>query len=211
MEAAEKIYKNYEYLAAQYADKVFNYTQMGYEYQDVLQEFKIKIYTTIKAYLAKLSDFNAGKLDKKPVPLKYYLQSACSNKVCDFIKYISREGFKMSIDEVSYDYGVVQDSRVEPENNVFVVNGVDLLENLHKKQRAVFSLYLRGYSKNMLNKVYFGCDADKQAKKQVIEAGDEPMDAMDVVKVQCEYLIENYGNDLLQVQRIFKNFNMDED
>ena len=211
MEAAEKIYQNYEYLAAQYANKVFEFGQLGYEYQDVLQEFKIKIFTTIRAYLNKIADYNAGKLDKKPVPIKYYLQSACSNKLSDLIKFISRENHKVSLDEISFDCGMMQDTIVEPEANRFVLNGVDLLEGLKGKQRAVFSLYLRGYNKNMLNKIYCSTSAEKRAKKELIEQGEKPLEAMDFIRIQCEYLISNYCNDLLQVQRIYSNFQIDEE
>lgn len=211
MEAAEKIYKNYEYLATQYANKVFEFGQLGYEYQDVLQEFKIKIFTSIRAYLNKIAEYNAGKVEKKPVPIKYYLQSACSNKLCDLIKFISRENHKTSLDEVNYDYGMMQDTIVEPEENRFVLNGVDLLEGLHGKQRAVFSLYLRGYNRNLLNKIYFSTDDEKHLKKELAENDDKPLEAMDVVRVQCEYLIRNYGNDLLQVQTIYSTFQIDED
>ena len=81
------------------------------------------------------------------------------------MKYISRENYKTRIDDIHYDYGVEDDTNISPEKNKFIVKGVDLLEGLTGKERAVFSLFLRGYNKKILNKVYFNNDEKKRGNK----------------------------------------------
>jgi len=190
----EKLFAQYEPMANTYAARVFDYNQLGFEFEDLVQELRIKIYTSIKSYLSRLADYNAGRIKKKPVPMKYYIQTALSNKVRDFIKSIISENFKQSIDDLGYDYGICQESSISPEDNEFIVNGVDLLENLHGKQRAIFSLYLRGYNNILLNKV------NRSAKK------NNELSATEVVRIQREYLIKEYGADLLQAQRVYETY-----
>ena len=72
------------------------------------------------------------------------------------------------------------------------------------RERCVMILYLRGFKKVELNKVYFGTDADKAKRKEVISKGDQPIDAMDVVKIQLDYLLKTYGNDLLNSNKVIK-------
>ena len=47
---SEQLYERYEYLAYKYANKMFSYEELSLEYEDLLQEFRIKIFTSIKAY-----------------------------------------------------------------------------------------------------------------------------------------------------------------
>ena len=129
----------------------------------------------------------------------------------DFTKYITRENNKTSIDEIHYDYGVNDDTTISPERNIFIVNGVNLLEGLTGKERAVFSLYLRGFNKSLLNKVYFSNKEEKRLRKEVLETGDEPFGVADIIDLQKSYLIRKYGNDLLQQNRVFSTYNFDEE
>lgn len=207
---SERLYTRYEYLAPRYASRIFSYEQLSYEYEDLVQEFRIKIFTSIKAFGRRWLRYRRGEAPK-PVPLKYYLEAACSNKMRDFTKYITRENNKTSIDEIHYDYGANDDTTICPERNVFIVNGVDLLEGLVGKERAVFSLYLRGYNKKLLNKVYFSNDEEKQLRKGVLEAGDEPWGVSDIIDSQKNYLIRKYGNDLLQQKQVFSTYHFDEE
>ena len=39
MTVAEKLYFKYEYLAKKYANKIFSYEELSYDYEDLLQEF----------------------------------------------------------------------------------------------------------------------------------------------------------------------------
>lgn len=207
---SERLYYRYEYLAQRFASRIFSYEQLSYEYEDLVQEFRIKIFMSIKAYGRRWLRYQRGKATK-PVPLKYYIEAACANKMRDFAKYITRENNKISIDEIHYDYGIDNDTTISPERNIFIVKGVDLLEGLSGKERAVFSLYLRGFNNHLLNKVYFSNEEEKQLKKEVLETGDIPFGVADIIDLQKRYLIGKYGNDLLQKNQIFSTYNFDEE
>lgn len=207
---SEQLYYKYEYLANKYASRIFSYEQLSFEYEDLVQEFRIKIFTSIKAYGKRWSKYRKGEASK-PVPLKYYLEAACGNKMRDFTKYITRENNKVSIDEISYDYGINDDTHIVPEKNIFIVNGVNLLEGLSGKEMAVFSLYLRGHNKNLLNKVYFNNEKEKKLRKEILDSGDEPFGVADIIENQKSYLIKKYGNELLQQNKVFSTYDFDED
>ena len=119
------------------------------------------------------------------------------------MKYISRENHKIRIDEINYDFGVEDDTKILPEENKFVIRGIDLLEGLSGKERAVFSLFLRGYNTKILNKVYFNKEEKKNKKQK-----DSPIV---IIEKQKEYLIKKYGDELLRQQRIYSSYNLDED
>lgn len=206
---SEKLYFRYEYLANRYASKIFSYEELSFEFEDLVQEFKIKIFTSIKSYGRRWAKYRRNEATK-PVPIKYYLEAACSNKMRDFMKYISRENYKMRIDDIHYDYGVEDDTNISPEKNKFIVKGVDLLEGLTGKERAVFSLFLRGYNTKILNKVYFNND-EKKMRKQVIDSGDEPFTVTDIIEMQKSYLIQKYGSDLLQQKKVYSSYSLDEE
>ena len=206
---SEKLYFRYEYLANRYASKIFSYEELSFEFEDLVQEFKIKIFTSIKSYGRRWAKYRRNEATK-PVPIKYYLEAACSNKMRDFMKYISRENYKTRIDDIHYDYGVEDDTNISPEKNKFIVKGVDLLEGLTGKERAVFSLFLRGYNTKILNKVYFNND-EKKMRKQVIDSGDEPFTVADIIEMQKSYLIQKYGSDLLQQKKVYSSYSLDEE
>lgn len=210
MKPSEKVYLKYEYLAKKYASKIFSYEALSFEYDDLVQEFRLKIFTSIKAYGRRYARFLRGQASR-PVPLKYYLEAACGNKARDFMKYITREGHKVRIDEINYDYGVEVDSFTDIRSNKFYVNGVNLLEGLSGKERAVFSLFLRGYNTNFLRKVYFSNAKEKALKKEVIASGDEPIDVTDIIEAQRQYLIKRYGSALMEQRRVYSSYSVDDD
>jgi len=206
---SEKLYHRYEYLANRYASKIFSYEELSFEFEDLVQEFRIKIFTSIKSYGRRWAKYRRNEASK-PVPIRFYLEAACSNKMRDFMKYISRENHKTRIDDINYDYGVEDDTKISPEKNKFIVNGIDLLEGMTGKERVVFSLFLRGYNTKILNKVYFN-NEEKKIKKQVIDNGDEPFTVTDIIEMQKSYLIKKYGNDLLQQRKVYSSYSLDED
>lgn len=210
MKPSERVYLKYEYLAKKYASKIFSYEALSFEYDDLVQEFRLKIFTSIKAYGRRYARYLRGQVSK-PVPLKYYLEAACGNKARDFMKYITREGHKVRIDDINYDYGVETDSFTDTRSNRFYVNGVNLLEGLSGKERAVFSLFLRGYNTNFLRKVYFSNAREKALKKEVIASGDEPIDVTDVIEMQRAYLIKRYGSVLMEQKRVYSSYSVDDD
>ena len=206
---SEVLYNRYEYLAKKYASKIYSYEELSYEYEDLVQEFRIKIFTTIKSYGKRWSAYRKGE-KPKPVPLRYYLEGACSNKVKDFMKYISRENYKTRIDEISYDYGINNETETVPNKNRFFLNGVNLLEGLTGKERAIFSLYLRGYTNTFLNKVYFNNSKEKEARKEILESGDEPFGVADIINLQRENLIRKYGSELRQSTQVFESYSFED-
>lgn len=206
---SEVLYNRYEYLAKKYASKIYSYEELSYEYEDLVQEFRIKIFTTIKSYGKRWSAYRKGE-KSKPVPLRYYLEGACSNKVKDFMKYISRENYKTRIDEISYDYGINNETETVPNKNRFFLNGVNLLEGLTGKERAIFSLYLRGYTNTFLNKVYFNNSKEKEARKEILESGDEPFGVADIINLQREKLIRKYGSELRQSTQVFESYSFED-
>ena len=199
MKPSESLYQKYEYLAVKYANKIHSYEQLAYEYDDLLQEFKIKIFLSIKAYGKRWAKYRRGEASK-PVPIKYYLECACGNKMRDFMKLITRENYKTSIDDINFDCGMLNSSTIDCESNSFIINDVDLLEGLKGKERVAFSLYLRGYNTRFIYKVYVG----GKHKKETTECVKK------VIEMQKKYIIDNYGNDLLQSVRIFKTCKLED-
>lgn len=198
---SEKLYKKYSYLAKKYASKIFNYEEISFEYDDLVQEFNIKIYTSIKAYGRRWSKYRKGEASK-PVPIKYYLEAACGNKSRDFMKYITRENNKVRIDSINYDFGINEETNICPDNNKFIVNGIDLLEGLGGKEKIIFSLFLKGHTKKILSKVY-NSNKTNEIKK---ESG-----VSNVIENQKTFLIEKYGNELLQQNKTYSSYNINED
>ena len=204
---SELLYNRYEYLAKKYASKIFSYEELSFEFEDLVQEFRIKIFTSIKSYGRRWGKYRRNEASK-PVPIRFYLEAACSNKTRDFMKYISRENYKTRIDDINYDFGVEDDTNISPEENKFFVNGIDLLEGLDGKERAIFSLFLRGHSAKLLSKVYFN-NKDKKIRKQVIDRGDEPLEVSDIIEMQKSFLIKKYGNELLQQRKVYSSYSLD--
>ena len=210
MKMSEKLYHRYEYFAKKYASKIFSYEELSFEFEDLVQEFRLKIFTSIKSYGRRWAKYRRNEASK-PVPIRFYLKAACSNKSRDFMKYISRENYKTRIDEINFDYGIEGDTQISPEVNKFVLNGVDLLEGLTGKERVIFSLFLRGYNTKILNKVYFNNESEKRARKEILDSGDEPIGVADIIDLQKSYLIQKYGNELLQQKKVFSTYSFDEE
>lgn len=210
MKMSEKLYHRYEYLAKKYASKIFSYEELSFEFEDLVQEFRLKIFTSIKSYGRRWAKYRRNEASK-PVPIRFYLEAACSNKSRDFMKYISRENYKTRIDEINFDYGIEGDTQIIPETNKFVLNGVDLLEGLTGKERVIFSLFLRGYNTKILNKVYFNNESEKRARKEILDSGDKPIGVLDVIELQKSYLIQKYGNELLQQKKVFSSYSLEDE
>ena len=209
MKPSEKLYMKYEYLAKKYAARIFAYEELSYEFEDLVQEFRLKIFTSIKAYGRRYARYRRGE-DSKPVHIKYYLECACGNKMRDFVKYISRENYKVRIDDVNFDFGVENETDIDVDKNKFIIRGIDMLEGLSGKERAVFSLFLRGYNMNVLNKVYFSTKQEKNEKKKILESGDEPFGPTDIIEMQKQYLLKKYGSELMQATKVYQQVNFED-
>lgn len=154
-----EFYIKFENLAHHYANQVFNYERHGYEREDVVQDFKIKLYTSLIAYSEKWTEYkNTGKY--KPVPIEFYLKSAMANKVKDFIRKFNLETVenvdKISLQNSKFDYGHYTDmgNELNYEENCYVINGVDLLYGLVDSARICFILFLRGFPIKDLRKKF---------------------------------------------------------
>lgn len=203
MRASEKLYLKYEFLAKKYANRIYSYQELSFEYDDLLQEFKMKIFTSIKAYARRWNKYKKEGY-AKPVPLKYYIKAALSNKSKDFLKFIQKENYKVRMDDINFDFGIEKNSEIVPEKNKFFINGVDLLENLTGIERSIFSLFLRGYSTRILAKVY-----KNKVNKENLE-DDEPLEFTDIIEIQKQYLITKYGNELIKHTTVYQSYNFEE-
>lgn len=153
-----KFYNRYEHLAEKYASQVYNHERIGFEYEDLLQEFKVKIYTSIIAYAEKWRLYKeSGRY--KPIAIELYIKSALVNRTKDFIRQINDLPFNvLSVEETKFDYSITYtlDSKTVINKNKCVceINGVNLFENLTTKQARCFLLYLNGFSIGRLEKIF---------------------------------------------------------
>lgn len=201
MTTVEQIYEKYEHLAKKYANKVFGYEGTHIEYDDILQEFKIKIFTSIKAYGRRWIQYQEGTATK-PVPLQYYLECACSNRVNDFIRQISRDSMFQSMDDVNMDYGTEDDCKIDLTNSKFVVRDVDLLEGMKGTERVAFNLFLRGYADNKISKVIKQVSGDKDCGVKKVRT---------IIDEQRAKLLEEHGEELRRARTVYQTYNFDED
>jgi len=155
----EKFYLRYEPMATYYASKIFNYERSGYEKQDIVQELRIKIYTSIIAYCKKYTKYQKTKR-YPPVPIEFYIKTALVNRTKDFIKEFNYETVenadKISIQSNSFDFSTQYeiDSNINLNKNVCEINGVNLLQGLEGHRKGCFILYIKGYTITKLKKMF---------------------------------------------------------
>jgi hypothetical protein len=153
-----KYYNRYEHLATHYAKQIFEAGKIGYEFDDLVQEFRIKIYTSIIAYAAKWRKYQVLKR-YKPIPIEYYIKSALVNRSKDFIRLINEaEYINISVEQDGFDYGKIQsiESHIVINKDVCQcnINGVDLLEGLTDWEARCFMMFLRGFTIGKLSKIF---------------------------------------------------------
>ena len=170
--AIQQLYSSYEYMAKSYAEKIFNYERYGYEKEDVIQEFRIKIYTSIISYSEKWAEYKkTGKY--KPVPIEFYLKTAMVNKVKDFIKLfnmpIIENVDKISIESDGFDYSEFSTitSVISLNEDVCEINGVDLMSGLVGRKRTIFCDYLLGYSIKEISAKFPTLDVESVINNQI--------------------------------------------
>jgi len=87
----EELFKEYEKLAYTYASRVNQLEKLGFEYEDTVQELKLKIWLLIQSYLKKVEEYKkTGKY--RPVPLLYYIKAGIINKLRDWITVLQKKG-----------------------------------------------------------------------------------------------------------------------
>jgi hypothetical protein len=170
--AVTKLYMKYEYMASYYASSIFNFERYGLEKEDVVQEFKIKIYTAIIGYAEKWKIYRQTN-KYKPIPIEYYIKTAMVNKKKDFIKLFNMEevsnASKISIEQDGFDFSDYTDisSKIHFENNICCINGVDLFLGLRGRKKDVFSMYLQGFNVIEIADVYPNIDVNNVIFNQV--------------------------------------------
>lgn len=151
---SHKLFQRYEYLAEMYAQKLYKFENLGLEREDIVQELKLKIFTSIKSYVKRWKEYRETGIGK-PVPLIFYLQTSLNNKLKDLMQKITKESVKISIQRNEFDYGFSEDfTKIDFDNKEIVVRGVDFFEGLGEYEKSAFSLYLKGYPLKIINKVY---------------------------------------------------------
>lgn len=198
---SEQLYLKYEYLAKKYVSQICSYECLAFTREDLEQEFKIKIFTSIRSYGKRWGAYRRGEA-KKPVALRYYLETACANKRKDFMKYIERENIKTSIDEIDYDFGVEDRSYISPETNEFIIRDINVLEHLTGMERTVFSMFVRGYDMRTLTRIISNkVNNNRSEAKSLVNM---------IIENQRQYLISRYGNELTRQTTMYSSYSIDD-
>jgi DNA-directed RNA polymerase specialized sigma24 family protein len=159
--ASHRLYERYAYLADIYANKLFNTNAIGMDREDVVQELRLKIITSIRAYGKRWADFKKTGL-YKPVPIKYYIQTAMNNKLIDMVEEIKKDvnQYSLSMEDHSFDYGIDSSGfsvlQLTGTQKEAVVCGVDLLQGLDGQAKDAFCMYLKGHPLKTIEKVFKG-------------------------------------------------------
>lgn len=135
----ENIFKRYETLAIQYANKIWNENKISLEKEDLYQEMRIKLFLAIKTYAKRWKEYREDN-NRKPIPLEFYLRTTMANKVRDFIAEIS-SAVETDVD-LKTDRGVYSNSVIEYVDDLAI--GGDLLSNLFqdKYEKRIFQLLM---------------------------------------------------------------------
>lgn len=210
MKPSEKAYKELEYLAVKYANKLYSYEEISLERKDLLQEFRLKIFTSIKAYGRRWLAYRRGEA-ARPVPLRYYVECACSNKCTDLMRAIKKENHKLRIDQTNYDCGIEDTVQVEPETNHFVVNGVDVLRNLTGMKRMIFSLHIRGRNRRMMAQLLRSPRAAAEGYDQNMLFNDALSLVDKIIADQQAYLLANYKSALYYTPTRYEYYRLNDE
>ena len=151
----ERLYKRHEHLAEYYASKIFNESNISLEREDLVQDLKMKMWLSIKAYVKKWRGWRQKGI-VKPIPLEFYLKATMVNMKNDYIKVINRS-INIPMSAIEFDYGR-DDFQVEVdfENKRLMVDHVDLLDGLRIEEKKFFMLYLKGLPISKINRIYKG-------------------------------------------------------
>lgn len=210
MKPSGKAYKELEYLAVKYANKLYSYEEISLEREDLLQEFRLKIFTSIKAYGRRWLAYRRGEA-ARPVPLRYYVECACSNKCTDLMRAIKKENHKLRIDQTNYDCGIEYTVQVEPETNHFVVNGVDVLRNLTGMKRMIFSLHIRGRNRRMMAQLLRSPRAAAEGYDQNMLFNDALSLVDKIIADQQAYLLANYKSALYYTPTRYEYYRLNDE
>lgn len=165
-----KLYDKYEYLCGIYSRKLYDMESISLDREDILQEFKTKLFEVIVKYIKQFAKFRRGERDR-PIQIEPYLRFSMSNLVNDFIKKSNTQkhgGWStyVSIERDSFDFSnggdignlssVLANFKIKDyrEDSLFELNGVDILEGLESREhRLSVILYLKGYKIGIIDKL----------------------------------------------------------
>lgn len=148
----ERYFFKYEHLAKYYADRIWSEGNIGMEKQDIIQELKVKLFTSIKMYAKKWAEYKrTGKC--KPVPMEFYIKNALLNKSRDFIKDINRVKM-IPMSSINFDYGRDHKEILDAENMEFVIDGFDILSLFKGEERKMIKFHLKGMDKVKIEKIF---------------------------------------------------------
>lgn len=163
------LYNKYEHLADEYARKMFNVEEIGFEREDMMQEFRLKLFEVIIAYAKQFGKFLDGERDRPPV-IDVYLKLAMSNKKADMIKMMKQNKHNgwstfLSVERDDFDYSIGSDIHSELSKIVnfkiskykgegIEINGIDILDGIEdRKERMAFIMHLKGYKMKEIDSI----------------------------------------------------------
>lgn len=151
----EIFYHRHSHLAEYYASKIFNEDNISMEKEDIVQELRLKLWTSIKSYIEKWQEWKETNR-MKPVPLPFYLKTAMINRSKDFIREINKVK-TIPMSQINFDYGQ-EDFPIEVDflNNKLMVGVTDVLESLSRDEKKFFMLYFKGFTISKINRIYKG-------------------------------------------------------
>lgn len=177
--ACLRLYKRYEYLARVYANKLYNCEHLGMTQDDVIQEFKTKIWYSVIKFAKRWSSYRkTGKF--KPIPLPFFIKSNLNSLIIDLSKkingyYVDVNGQKVervkgftSIESAGFDIGREPDVNtcIDFIDQRVIVHGVDILGGLNKKEGHAFIMHLKGYPTTLIRKVHRDIDVTALIARQ---------------------------------------------
>lgn len=177
----EMFYNRYSNLANIMASKVNRLDALGLEKEDIQQEFRLKIWTSIPDWVEKWGDYRRGGI--KPVPLRYYLLNVLSNKVKDYYKFIDREKNNILMSEIAFDYSGQEsiDTFIDFENCELILHGVDIMRGMTKNGKKAFVQHVKGHEMKNIEKMFEG----------------KVKNVRGVINEQLDF-IRNYHSDLIE-------------
>ena len=163
MKKLEKFYERHEHLAQYYASKIWNEHNIGMEREDLVQELKLKLWTSIQAYMKRWKEYKDTGYNK-PMQMEFYLRTALSNKCRDFIRKIN-EATIVPMSQVDFDHGK-DDFNMEFDfkNKKLIIGQMDVMENWCLEDKKLFMLYFKGLSLAKIKKIYKG---DKNPRRTI--------------------------------------------
>jgi hypothetical protein len=173
----ELLFEKHQGLAKVYAKSLFDSHKIGLEVQDLIQEFRIKLFTSIISYKESVrKEVERGVTTH--LPIEIYLQTCLKRFKIDYISSITNSGssYKQNttIDyspNYNIDYSVSNENiiNVDFENLTVEINGYDIFQGLNTIEKRVYSLYLKGMEINKLHKTFGDVMNVKSFIKQRVE------------------------------------------